>query len=419
VEVALPFRKNGLGTRILKYFRDFLDSKTALGILDNIIPLEDPTYDIYFKQAWEPVEAIIGDRSLDPSDNYMVYVPPKLQHRDLREAVLRVVHHIKRRRTAIDMRDNEVMVQRTISEFKDLYRALVTYFEPQLGKNQNDPVMRFMFTRFVTKLIAFRRRIADLLGYTGGESLEQIALTEEVANLEIQTYTPSNLGGRATRVAGDAALLASLPDKFREQPARSIQELPNYARPSLLSWLDRHGKNVTDPLSIGDLLDLGFDPTRLKEITIDGNRFICERMQLKQLPLLEKKRALLEQILGVLPGMRVHNAFLKSNPPVLVLRDRGNIYVLRRKIHGIHWEEAMEQLQTDSALRSLNTATRLDRVIRDTVRSSLELITTKMQVGEPLPSDFLTCFVSWDLKRNRPRMMIDPSGSYLDSVWVA
>jgi hypothetical protein len=220
-------------------------------------------------------------------------------------------------------------------------------------------------------------------------------------------------------VAGDAALLASLPDKFREQPARSIQELPNYARPSLLSWLDRHGKNVTDPLSIGDLLDLGFDPTRLKEITIDGNRFICERMQLKQLPLLEKKRALLEQIPVVLPGMRVHNAFLKPNPPVLVLRDRGNIYVLRRKIDGIHWEEAMEQLQADSALRSLNTATRVDRVIRDTVWRALELIPTKMQVGEPLPSDFLTCFVSWDLKRNRPRMMVDPSGSYLESVWVA
>jgi glyoxylase-like metal-dependent hydrolase (beta-lactamase superfamily II) len=52
VEVAAPFRRRGLGNRILKYFRDFLDSQSALGILDNIIPSEDPTYDIYLKHFW-------------------------------------------------------------------------------------------------------------------------------------------------------------------------------------------------------------------------------------------------------------------------------------------------------------------------------------------------------------------------------
>jgi hypothetical protein len=37
-------------------------------------------------------------------------------------------------------------------------------------------------------------------------------------------------------------------------------------------------------LTIGDLLDLGFDPTRLKEITIEGTDFIFERMQARMLP---------------------------------------------------------------------------------------------------------------------------------------
>ncbi len=55
VEVAAPFRRKGLGNRILEYFRDFLAEKSAVGILDNIIPEEDPTYSIYFKQGWEPV----------------------------------------------------------------------------------------------------------------------------------------------------------------------------------------------------------------------------------------------------------------------------------------------------------------------------------------------------------------------------
>ena len=38
VEVAVPFRRKGLGNRIIEHFRDFLNEKSAIGILDNIIP---------------------------------------------------------------------------------------------------------------------------------------------------------------------------------------------------------------------------------------------------------------------------------------------------------------------------------------------------------------------------------------------
>ena len=46
VEVAAPFRRRGLGNRILQHFRDFLENNSAVGILDNIIPKDDPTYDV-------------------------------------------------------------------------------------------------------------------------------------------------------------------------------------------------------------------------------------------------------------------------------------------------------------------------------------------------------------------------------------
>jgi len=42
VEVGGPFRRKGLGNRILEYFKDFLVEKSAIGILDNIIPKKSP-----------------------------------------------------------------------------------------------------------------------------------------------------------------------------------------------------------------------------------------------------------------------------------------------------------------------------------------------------------------------------------------
>src|SRR4030042_5383496 len=127
VEVGGPFRRKGLGNRILEYFKDFLIEKSAIGILDNIIPEEDLTYSIYSKQGWEPLEAFIGDGAGDSENHFMIYVPSRWQGKQLRDPLLKIVYHLKRKRAAIDMRDNEVMVQRTIGAFKDLYAALLTY----------------------------------------------------------------------------------------------------------------------------------------------------------------------------------------------------------------------------------------------------------------------------------------------------
>ena len=419
VEVAAPFRRKALGTRILKYFSDFLAEKSALGILDNIIPEEDPTYGIYHKQSWKPIETIIGGAITDPEDNYMIYVPPGLRHKDLRGPVSRLVYHLKRKRADIDMRDNQEMVQRTIAEFKGLHSALSAYFETEIQTGKSTPLMQFMFTRFVTKLIAFRRRIGELLGYTGGESMEQIVLAPEIAALPMQSYAPQGLSSTPTFVDGDTDLRLQLPKALKRDPAGFIELLPNYQRPSLLAWLREREHASDNTLTIGDLMELGFDPTRLKEITIGDATFIFERIQGRQVPALEKKKRLLQRIASEMPGARARNAQLRTNPPLLVIRDRGNAYVLRRKISGIHWEEAVEQLQSSLSLKKVNKAVEIDRMVLITVREANEMIAKQLDGGVEALLDLLTCFVSWDLKTNQPKLMIDCEGTFFETVWMA
>jgi hypothetical protein len=418
VEVGGPFRRKGLGNRILEYFKGFLIEKSSIGILDNIIPEDDPTYRIYSKQGWEPLEAFLGDGAGDSGNKFMIYVPSKWQGKHLKEPILKILHHLKRKRTAIDMRDNEVMVQRTISEFKELYDALLTYFKTEIQAGKQTPLMQFMFTRFVTKLVSFRRRIGTLLGYTGGESLEQIALHPEIAALRMRTYPPPELTSKCLSVSGDKQIWARLPDMLKKYPARFIESLPNYNRPSLVSWLKERGMFASNKLTIGDLMSLGFDPTRLKEIVIDNEKFIFERMQVRQLVELDKREELLKRIKLEMAHEGPSNARLEVNPPLLAIQDRGNGYVLRLKVGGIHWEEAIEQLQSDPHLRSMNASMKIDRVIVSTVSRAKEMVSEKLGLGEDPVADSLSYFVPWDLENNQPRLIIDFTNVYLESVWA-
>ncbi len=419
VEVGGPFRRKGLGKRILEYFKDFLVQKSAIGILDNIIPEEDPSYSIYSKQGWEPLEAFIGDGAGDRGSHFMIYVPSRWRGKQLREPILKILHHLKRKRAAIDMRDNEVMVQRAINEFKDLYAALLTYFKREIQTGRPTPLTQFMFTRFATKLISFRRRIGTLLGYTGGESIEQIVLDPPVAALPARTYPPLGLSSGSPVVSGDKELWWRLPDMLKKHPARFIESLPNYNRPILASWLKERGMFFTDKLTVGDLVNLGFDPTRLKEIVIDKEKFIFERMQARQSAELEQREALLRRIPLEMAHARPGNARLTVNPPLLTIADRGNIYVLRRKVSGIHWEEAIEQLQSVQHLKNMNEDMRIDRVILRTVRNANEMIAEILGLREGSIADSLTCFVPWDLEENQPRLIIDFTNVYLETVWMA
>ncbi len=419
VEVSGPFRKNGLGSRILEYFKDFLVEKSAVGVLDNIIPEEDTSYSIYSKQGWEPLEAFVGEGAADRESNFMIYVPPRWQGRHLKDPLLKMVHHLKRKRAAIAMRDNEVMVQRTIGEFKDLYAALLTYFKHELRIGRPTPLTQFMFTRFATKLISFRRRIGSLVGYTGGESIQQIALEPAVAALPVRTYRPSRPGIRRPDLWGDKEMWFRLPDRCKNHPARFIESLPNYGRPSLLSWLKGRGMYPTDKLTIGDLMNLGFDPTRLKELAIGNEVFIFERLDGRQLEEIVRREELLRRIRAEMSDARPGNARVRVNPPLLAVEDMGNIYVLRHKVGGIHWEEAMDQFESVRHLQAMNRELKIDRVIRGTVRNVYEMISEKIGMREDALADSLTCFVPWDLENNQPRLTIDFAKVYMESVWMA
>ena len=419
VEVSSPYRKQGLGHRILSNFRDFLVDKNAVGILDNIIPKDDATYDIYDKHGWEPIEQVAGESAPQDDHEYMVFLPPKFQNKDVNQALAKLIHHLRRKRAAIDMRDNELMVRVTIAEFRDLYDALTVYFEKELSAGDATPLMRFMFTRYVTKLIGFRRRIGELLGYTGGESLEQIRLDSDVAALPMQSYAPGELAGRPSRVFGDEAVWARLPDELLADPPRFIDGLPDYGRPSFHAWLRAKNRDPGERLTIGDLLDLGFDPTRLKEFELDGERLIFERIQARQLDDLVSQKELLERAAAGLPGAEAAKARLLVNRPLLAIRNRGNAYVLRKKVPGIHWEEAMDQIKESPPLKVLNASMNLDRMVRAAVRAAARRAAEIMDMEEGELRERLAFFVSWDLAANRPKMVVDYTGHYLEAVWLA
>lgn len=419
VEVTAPFRNKGMGNRIVGHFGEFLVEKSAIGILDNIIPEDDPTYDIYNKQAWEPIEAIIGDSIVEEDDNYMVFVPPAFQRRALKEPIQRLLYHLKRRRPAIDLRDNKMMVGRTIDEFKELYQSLHTYFQTDLDKGEFSPIMRFMFTRFITKFIAFRRRIGNLIGYTGGESTGQISLSPEIASIPAKSYASKELASGASSVVGDLALLGRLPEDLLKEPALFIESLPVYRRPSFTVWLEKNNRSYEDKLTLGDLLDLGFDPTRLKEISIGQEQYIFERMQARQLPDLEERNGLLNRIKTEMPGEKVRSAWLKTNPMLLVIRDRGNAYVLRRKVGGIHWEEALGQLQGNPSLKGINSSVKMDRLVLSTVRDANTKIAQHLDMEKGEIIDNLTTFVAWNFESNQPKVIIDFGSTYFEKVWMA
>ncbi len=110
---------------------------------------------------------------------------------------------------------------------------------------------------------------------------------------------------------------------------------------------------------------------------------------------------------------------MRANPPLLAIKDRGNAYVLRRKVAGIHWEEAAEQLQGSPHLKNLNASMKIDRLVIATVRETNEKIAEHLGVEKETLTNLLAIFVSWDLKKNQPKLMVDFSGTFLESVWVA
>jgi GNAT superfamily N-acetyltransferase len=419
VEVAPSFRGKGLGNRILEAFRDLVEEKGALGLLDNIIPPDDPTFDIYTKLGWVPLENLIGFGEALDQFRYMIYTPARLKTTSFKLKLSKLLFNLKKKRPVIEMQDNELMVRRTIQEFSDLYSALEKLFKKELETGDSSPLMRFMFTKFTTRLLSFQRRIQELLGYTGGESLEQITLSPLIRSLPIQpfNFAPE---GVDFKLSGDRSLWMSLPQAIKSNPTQAIERLPLYQRPFLKQWMKGKGRCEPLRLCIADLLKLGFDPTRLRELALTDQSYIFERISPALLQEIEKRKELLPKIERRTREIRILQAQVKTNPPLLWIQDRGNGYILRKKIEGIHWEEAVYQLKQNPDLRFLNQQLLLDQKLTKIVRETMNWVKVHIRVSDPSLFQDLAYFVPWKLDRNRPLFSIDMDNApYLEQVWVA
>jgi GNAT superfamily N-acetyltransferase len=419
VEVLPPFRGLGLGYKILNAFMEFVNEERAVGLLDNIIPPEDPTYETYTKLGWKAVKDIIGKGGKERWGNYMVFVPDSIQTNDLKKELIRILYNLRKKKPVIDMHDNEDMVKRTIEEFHSVYQTLVQLFDAELSSGISTPLMRFMFTRLTTKLIGFRRQIASLIGYTGGESLEQVSFSDQVKNLPIQSYSLWNLKKDHVGIWGDKDLLQNLPQKMKDDPTFFIEDLPLYKRPYLHAWMEREKNHLSQSLKISDLLDLGFDPTRLREFHYKEITYIFERIPPHLFSSLIKKRRLLRIIENMVSEIWPHRTVIRINPILLIFRDRGNIYALRKKVEGIHSQEALDQLRISPLLREMNHAIGIEPLILRVIHEIQDRLRSDLNPNHHQEVEDLTYFVPWDIEKNFPRICVDISGISMDTIWIA
>ena len=418
VEVLISFRGRGLGQKILRAFREFTEDRGSVGLLDNIIPPDDPTYDIYTKLGWKSIEDLTGE-VVNGGGHYMVFVPTSVVIPDLREKMIKLVYKIRKKRPIIDMHDNEAMVKRTISEFRSVYEALDRLFEEELSTGTSYPLMQFMFTKFVTKVLGFQRRVASLLGYTGGESLEQISISDRIKSLPIQPYSLWGSKEGQAEIGGEEGIIRTLPEELTKEPTQYIEDLPLYRRPYLSSWMDKEKEGRFVNLKIRDLLELTFDPTKLREFHHAGAEYVFERISPHFLPSIEKSRKILSKIAKNVERVRFHPASVHINPPLAILRDRGNVYILRRKLDGIHLEEGLDQLRTSSHLKDMNRVMGIDRMavmMTNQIKRRLRKVLDASLCEE---IEDLAFFISWDLQKNIPKLIVDVTGISMHTIWVA
>ena len=419
VEVLLPFRRRGLGQKILQTFREFAERQEVVGLLDNIIPPDDPTYDIYTKLGWRRIEELIGDPVLDGEGHYMVFVPASIKAPDLRGKLIKLLFKVKKKRPIIDMHDNEAMVKRAIMEFRSVYKTLEHLFEIEISTSTSTPFMQFMFTKFVTKVLGFRRRIASLLGYTGGESLDQIFLSNQIKNLPIQPYSLWWAKEEKTEIWGETEIVRHLPQELKKNPTLFIEDLPLYKRPYLSGWNARKGDGRSPRIKISDLLELGFDPTKLREFHQGGVEYIFERTSPRFISSIEKKMRFLHKIAGYGSRVKFHHGSIQINPPLVILQDRGNVYILRKKVEGIHSEEGLDQLRTSPFLKEMNRAMGIDRAVVTMINDIKEWMRKMCAPSVYEEIEDLAFFVPWDLQKDIPKLMVDETGMSLHNVWIA
>jgi hypothetical protein len=117
--------------------------------------------------------------------------------------------------------------------------------------------------------------------------------------------------------------------------------------------------------------------------------------------------------------MRFHHTSIQINPPLAILKDRGNVYILRRKVEGIHLEEGLDQLRTSPYLKDMNHVIGIDRMVVMIVNEIKEWLLKVFDLRLREEVEDLTFFVPWDLQEDIPKIMVDVRGISLDTIWVA
>jgi len=204
-----------------------------------------------------------------------------------------------------------------------------------------------------------------------------------------------------------------------KEPTFFIEDLPLYRRPYLFPWIEEKGIDRSLHLRISDLMELGFDPTRLRAFRHQEEDYIFERISLSLLPSIEKLRNLLKKISGQISGIRFCHAAASVNPPLAVFLDRGNGYILRKKVGGVHSEEALDQLRGAPHLKEMNRAAGIDRTVVSTVNEVNLWLRKALSPKAGREIEDLTFFVPWDFENNMPKVTVDVSGVFLDTLWIA
>jgi hypothetical protein len=146
---------------------------------------------------------------------------------------------------------------------------------------------------------------------------------------------------------------------------------------------------------------------------------IFERISSSFLFSVEKKRSLLLRVGDSISGMRFHNATVQINPVLAMLQDRGNVYLLRRKVDGIHLEEALDQLRTSSHLKDMNREAGIDQMVILTINEIKQWLLKEFHSRLREEIEDFTFFIPWDLERNMPNVTVDITGAFMHTVWIA
>jgi hypothetical protein len=147
--------------------------------------------------------------------------------------------------------------------------------------------------------------------------------------------------------------------------------------------------------------------------------YIFERISPLFFSSLIKKRDFLRRVEKAVSGVRFRQAIGQVNPILLIFRDRGNNYVLRRKLGGVHSQEALDQLMTMPHLKELNRSVGVDAAVTGTIKDARDFLRKEFASSFRREVDELTYFVPWDIEQNLPRVTVDVSGISLSTLWIS